>query len=534
MEGTMAYIIEQKVGKHKYLYECESYRNKEGKPRSRRIPIGKIDPVSGERRFKAEYIERMRAAGTPVELSPTEKRFSLEDVRKSVILEYGAFYLLRGIAGKIGLTGVLAEALPDVWQEVFMLALHLVCNGEPFMHCSEWIEGSESYSVGNMSSQRVSELLSGITAREREYFYQAWCRRRLEEEYLAIDITSVSSYSDLVEDVEWGYNRDDEALPQINICMLMGETSKMPIYQTVYAGSLKDVVTLDATTRSFDAITGGKPMLAVMDKGFFSKKNVDAMLLGRHKRKFVIAVPFTSGFARKHAENERKGIDTVHSTIRVGSDTLRAVTRECKWENGANVYVHIYFAPGKAHSRREDIFGHVSMLRDEAEEQPEKCAKSDEHKKYLSIRKSGNKTSGYTVKIREDTVNDMLGTQGWLVIISNDVKSAKEAIQIYRAKDVVEKGFLRLKRDLDLGRLRVHSQERTQNKVFIGFIALILLSRIHYVMMEHGFYRKMTLKKLIRTMAKQRVQTIGNERVLYPATKLQRDIYDAFALPPPL
>ena len=77
------------------------------------------------------------------------------------------------------------------------------------------------------------------------------------------------------------------------------------------------------------------------------------------------------------------------------------------------------------------------------------------------------------------------------MLISNDVADAKSAIRIYRAKDVVEKGFLRLKCDLDLGRLRVHSQDRMQNKVFIGFVSLILLSYIHTVMMEHDMYGKM-------------------------------------------
>lgn len=64
----MSYIAEVKVGKHTYLYECTAYRDKNGKAKSTRITIGKIDPKTGERIYKPEYIERMRAAGTPVPL----------------------------------------------------------------------------------------------------------------------------------------------------------------------------------------------------------------------------------------------------------------------------------------------------------------------------------------------------------------------------------------------------------------------------------------------------------------------------------
>jgi hypothetical protein len=526
----MSYIIKNKSGKYTYLYECESWRDKDGKVVGSRRVIGKIDPITGEKHYKPEYIERMKLAGTPVKISVTEKVFSMEDIRKSSVLEYGAFHMLSDISKKIGLADALKEALPLGWQEVFVLAAHLVANGEPFMYCADWIEGTESYPVGDMSSQRISELLTAILPEEREHFYQAWCRRRIEDEYLALDITSVSSYSELVEDVEWGYNRDGENLPQVNICLLMGENSRLPIYQTVYAGSLKDVTTLESTIKRFDRITGGKPVLAVMDKGFYSKRNIDAMLSGEHARRFVIAVSFTSGFAKRLVNSERKDIDTVENTIRLSEETMRAITKERAWGNGRKVYAHIYFAPRKALGRREDIFGYVSMLRDEAEAEPEKCAKSVKHKKYLNIRKSNKTNSGYTVGIREDAVNVGLGTHGWLVIISNDIADAKSAIRVYRAKDVVEKGFLRLKCDLDLGRLRVHSQDRMQNKVFVGFIALILLSHIHTVMMDHDLYAKMTMKKLIQTLAKHRVQIINGERIVFPVTKAQRDIYEAFGV----
>jgi transposase len=314
----------------------------------------------------------------------------------------------------------------------------------------------------------------------------------------------------------------------------MGEKSKLPVYQIVYAGSLKDVTTLESTVKRFDKITGGKPVLVVMDKGFYKKRNVDVMLSGDHARRFVIAVPFTSGFAKNQVNGERKDIDTIGNTIRLGGETLRGVTKERAWGDGNSVYAHIYFAPHKALNRREDIFGYISTLRDEAENEPEKCAKSVKHKKYLNIRKSEKTDSGYTVSIRESAVNTALGTHGWLVLISNDVASAKDAIRIYRAKDVVEKGFLRLKCDLDLGRLRVHSQDRMQNKVFIGFVALILLSHIHVVMMNNDMYGKMTMKKLIRTLAKHRSQTIAGECILYPATKTQREIYEAFSINVPM
>lgn len=121
-----------------------------------------------------------------------------------------------------------------------------------------------------------------------------------------------------------------------------------------------------------------------------------------------------------------------------------------------------------------------------------------------------------------------------MVLISNHVSDTKEALMIYRDKDVVEKGFLRLKHSLDLSRLRVHREESMQNKLFVGFLALILISQIHTVMLDQELYRKMMMKKLIMTLSKLRLQEIKGTRILFPLTKDQKVIYKAFGVDEPV
>ena len=297
----MSYIIEQRVGKHTYLYECVSYRNENGAPRSKRIPVGKIDPISGERRYKPEYLERRAAEGRPVEVVqvPLQQAFTTEDIRHSSIRDYGAFYLYQKLAEQMGLLDALSISLPGYWEEVFNLAAYLVSTGNPFAYCEDWLDSTEAFLVGSLTSQRIRELLSDISKDERDEFYQTWCALRSEKEYLALDITSTSSYSEMVDSVEWGYNRDGENLQQINICLLMGYESRYPICQTVYGGNLKDDSTLQTTIRTFKALAGEKQMLTVMDKGFYSAKNVNAMFL----RSSVPPLPWWSRLATSWRRN---------------------------------------------------------------------------------------------------------------------------------------------------------------------------------------------------------------------------------------
>ena len=104
----------------------------------------------------------------------------------------------------------------------------------------DWIEEHESYPVGKMSSQRLSELLGAFGQKERNEFFKAWCTENISDEYMAIDITSISSYSKLIPECERGYNRDGEDLDHVNFCLLFGERTQLPIYQTVYSGSIGD------------------------------------------------------------------------------------------------------------------------------------------------------------------------------------------------------------------------------------------------------------------------------------------------------
>lgn len=106
---------------------------------------------------------------------------------------------------------------------------------------------------------------------------------RSESEYLCFDITSVSSYSALNQHVKYG-----EDLPQINLALLFGQKSMLPVYYRQLPGNISDVRTLKNLLDTF-AKLGMPKVHLVMDRGFYSKKNVDDLLAGRHK--FEIGVP---------------------------------------------------------------------------------------------------------------------------------------------------------------------------------------------------------------------------------------------------
>jgi transposase len=167
----------------------------------------------------------------------------------------------------------------------------------------------------------------------------------------------------------------------------------------------------------------------------------------------------------------------------------------------------------------------------EAKKEPLNKKLKSEFERYLDIRKCKTR---YDIKTRHDVVRKEIETAGWMVLVSNHITKVEKALELYHAKDVVETGFYRLKNSIDLGRLRVHSQESMQNKVFIGFISLILLSHINKVITEKNMYRDLTLKEMILILKKLRLQTIAGKQILFPLTAQQRTILKAFAIKEPL
>ncbi len=64
----------------------------------------------------------------------------------------------------------------------------------------------------------------------------------------------------------------------------------------------------------------------------------------------------------------------------------------------------------------------------------------------------------------------------------------------------------------------------------MDFVASILMAEINKTIVEHDLYKNYTMRELLNALAKLRVQDINGRRILYPVTKEQKLIYQAFGL----
>ncbi len=70
------------------------------------------------------------------------------------------------------------------------------------------------------------------------------------------------------------------------------------------------------------------------------------------------------------------------------------------------------------------------------------------------------------------------------------LKDSAKALEVYRMKDDVEKSFDDLKNDLDTKRLKIHSAAAMDGRIFIQYIALILLSYVREQLNKGEWFKR--------------------------------------------
>jgi transposase len=503
----MSYVIEQAVKGHIYLYSVDSYWDKDKKqPRQRRTYLGR----KGEK-------------GT---LVPAAN--SLKDAK-----EFGNTFLLDKIAEQLGLTGILQSVFPNAWREILAVAFFKICENKALYLCDHWLDAVYLKEPISLPSPRMSEFLSqlGHTTAYREKFFQQWSQQcGKSDKFLVFDITSISSYANGIDFVEWGYNRDHEALPQINLGLVYGEPSALPLCYTVYPGSINDVTTLRNTVFKLESL-GKEKTLFVLDKGFYSMTNLKSM----RGMNFIIPLPVKTYAYREMVLSVKGIIRSAKYAIARQKQVYYCVQKTTIIGESA-FFVHCYLDERRQTSERE-AFLH-SLLEAEAAVISHGFTTNAQIDSYLRdqvpdfypyfmIKKRGKKS---ILIRRSDKIDEALESKGIFILITNTELSSETVLDYYRQRDGVEKHFDALKNNLYLKRLRIHGNQSMEGLLFIEFISMILRSRLQTGMRKVKLPSSLCVPEALFELRKLKQISFGKRNALTELSKTQKEIFSAFGI----
>jgi len=516
-----------------YAYESISHWDKEKQQsRSKRKCIGRVDPGTGEiiptRKRTTPTVGERKKRG-PVPVTWTARRF------------YGATYLLDRIGEDTGVTEDLKACFPRSYRQILSIAYYLILEDKnPLSRFPRWAALHRHPHGEDIPSQRSSEIFASITEESMQRFFRCQGKRRVDREYLAYDSTSISSYSKCLRQVHYGKNKDHELLAQINLALLFGQQSRLPFYYRKLAGNIPDVKTLRKLLSDMNT-PGYEKIKVVLDRGFFSAANINDLY--RHHMKFLIAAKLSLKLVTTHLETVR---DTMRRWTRyhqayqlytfslpVAWDYVRERPRKSDTiKADRRMYLHLYYSPERALEDENAFNSWMADLQEELVSDRRHPDHERHYAKYFEVRSTP--VRGTKVIAKEDALAAAKRNYGYFALVSNEIKDAVEALEIYRNKDLVEKAFDNLKERLNLRRVAVSSEQSLDGKLFVQFIALIFLSYITKRMQDNNLFKDYTLQAVLDDLdVIECFEVPGRKLQVGETTKRQMDLYAKLGIIPP-
>lgn len=536
----MSYIIRSldKRSGITYVYQSTSYWDKEKKaPRSKRVLIGKIDPITGKvvstdgrgkKRSKDNKSETASAKPGPVPEIRTDRQY------------YGATYLLDQIGEKLGITSDLKACFPNDYKKIESIAYFLILEDTNAISRFSKFSKTHRHPYGHdIPSQRSSELFQSITEEAKMKFFRLQGKRRLEKEYWAYDSTSISSYSEELKQVKYGKNKDGDNLPQINLALLFGEQSDLPFYYRKLSGNIPDVKTVTELIRELD-ILGYRKVKLVMDRGYYSVENINGLYKQHYK--FLVGANTTLSYAKayikeigdaiRNYENYSDQYKVYYTSKSIAWD----YTQERPYKGDVikadrRMYLHLYYNPEKAVEDDQQRTAYYVRLENELISGKRKPEHEKDYSKYFTVHETPIRDRKITPN--NEAMNKARKLYGYFVLISNEVKDPVEALQLYRTRDVVEKAFGNLKERLNCRRTLVSSDASLEGKLFVTFVSLIYLSYIKSQMQKNNLFSKYTIQGLLDELDVIECFTEpGKAPIQGEVLKKQEDLFTALDVTP--
>ena len=491
-------------------------------------------------------------------------------VKTATIIHYGPQLVFESITSRYRIDAMLANAFgKDLSRDILSLAWYITSEGSALSNSDSWLDYFENPRGSGFASQEITKLLDAVDYDGIMTFYKQWLKGFVGSDKVLYDLTSISYYGAGINAADWGYNRDHDSLPQVNYALLCIRNTGMPLFAWPLNGSISDVSTLENTLQFLNKL-GYKPSCLMLDRGFSSKSNIIYML--QHRYTFLQAIKVNAKWICDIIDAGESARYRPDSMIRITDRTYYASTTQLKLvlfrklnskkkEKEVESFFYQCVNKGDRYKPQEDeeieVLGqypcqaHVLFCQDlignswdrfmenlnseyaRLTSNPSAKVKS-EYAPFFLVSKpkyARRRSVDFNIEAITSHKNKYIG---YICFLTNDptIKTAEDALSEYSTRDYIEKDFDEMKNDLDMRRIRVHTDGRMRSRLFIQFIAEIFLREIRLKLSKSEACRKMTKAQIfshIKTITKVRFQ--GKYKDVMPKlSKKQRSILDALEI----
>lgn len=201
-------------------------------------------------------------------------------------------------------------------------------------------------------------------------------------------------------------------------------------------------------------------------------------------------------------------------------------------------YFHLYHSISKESAERIEIENRINQMTQYLKKYQNKVKEfGPGFEKYFNLYYDEKSQAFILPEERCSVVERELDLAGYFCIVTSEKMSAKEAIELYKSRDVSEKLFRGDKSYLGNKSIRVYSEESARAKIFVEFVAMIVRCKMYIKLKEEmkkldKKLNYMTVPAAIKELEKiEMVRQLDNiYRLDHAVTANQKVILKAFGL----
>ena len=467
---------------------------------------------------------------------PDKKR----NANRSSCLRIGTFIVIRKIIEDYELSQILSKyfGIKDSGLLLDLAAYSITAENNAAQYYPDYAFNHPLFTKGMhiYSDSRISDFFASVTDDQRVGFLNEWNvnRDHREKIYISYDSTNKNCQAGELELVEFGHPKADKGLPVFNYSIAYDTDNREPLFYEQYPGSIVDISQLQFMLQKVQGY-GYRQVGFILDRGYFCKENIKYM--DQCGYDFIIMVKGMNSLVRDLIlENKGKFENIREYSIRQYKCSGMTVKRQLYSSDEEERYFHIYYSDQKACAEHEQVEGKIDrMMKYLNSIKGQKVNVGDGFKEYFHLEIYEQDGTFLYAREKTEAVQREIDLGGYFVIVTSKKMSAKEALELYKSRDVSEKLFRGDKSYLGNRSLRVQSDEAASAKIFIEFIALIVRCKMYTCLKDEmeKLDKKpnfMTVPAAIRELDKLEMirQTDGRYRLDHAVTATQKMILKAF------
>lgn len=461
---------------------------------------------------------------------------------RSSCLRAGAFIVMRKIIKDYKLEEILGMYFKDRDLGLFLdLAVYSIITEDNAGQYYPDYAYNHPLFTQNMkiySDSTVSAFLQSVTENQNVGFLNEWngSRNHREKIYISYDSTNKNSQAGDVEIVEYGKPKVDIGFPVFNYAVGYDVNNREPLFYEKYPGSIVDISQLKLMLNKAQGY-GYKKVGFILDRGYFAKQNIEHM--DKCGYSFIIMVKGMADLVSELILSNKGSFENKRSCDMDGFGVYGKTVKGRLYESDRKErYFHIYHSISKEASERLRFEEKLKAMKTYMmAHRGEEFTFGPVYKKYFYLHYDKENKIFLLPEENTQATERELDLCGYFVIITSDKMTAKEALHIYKSRDMSEKVFRGDKTYLGDKSLRVHSAESTSAKIFIEFVAIIIRNKMYTCLVDEmkRLNKKpnyMTVPAAIKELEKIELtrQADNVYRLDHAVTKTQKNILNAFGL----